>query len=50
MIRFIKKLWNGILKFIAWVTQDNARLRKSRYLKPEQEMEIHRIRSQIRRF
>jgi hypothetical protein len=50
MFEVIKRIWNGILNFIAWVTQDNARLRKSRHLKPEQEIELHRIRSQIRRY
>jgi len=29
-IKIIKKIWHGILNAIAWLTQDNARLRNAK--------------------
>ena len=40
----MKKIWHAILNAIAWLTQDNARLRKTKHPKPEQEIELQRIR------
>ncbi len=46
-----KKMWNGILDVIAWVTQDSPRLNKAkRKTDPEREASLQRMRSRIGRF
>ena len=46
----MKKIWHAILNAIAWVTQDSARLRKSKRRNLDQEIEVMRLRSRIGRF
>jgi hypothetical protein len=43
----MRKIWHAILDFIAWLTQDNARLRIARLQKSKHEMEIHRMRFRL---
>jgi hypothetical protein len=47
-MKLIKKIWKRFLDFIAWMTKDNARIRKAKRLTPNQEMEIERARARNR--
>jgi hypothetical protein len=42
----LKKIWHGILDAIAWVTQDNSRLRKAR----DNTLSKHEVINAISRF
>ena len=44
-LKAMKKIWHAILNAIAWITQYNARLRKTRRRNLDQEIEIQRLRS-----